>query len=438
VQLLVRLMSMLYGAALNDVSEMEDTSLQFIDFTDLQESSLVFLEGAHIKSEIILQWIQRAICEAAGSDVIKVAPPILSRVYNQLGNGIVMLNNAQKLNEFPVPFPVAQMILLMLVLHWFLTAQLCAVCSESPWWAFIQAFVVVLMYWSLHYIGEELEQPFGDDANDLPISEMQADMNASLLDLLSPEARNAPSFGYSSEKHGEGMPPETRTLSLDSHLGEVSRQATAELQQQPRVSVMPRGFSWLGRASRPRSTSPPAQPQPVDVHFADVGTGSYELFERPCDHDRRVSLSPSPSPSNTPSDSPSPSLCSRSRSPTPSALAGQAPAADSLMRSSAVAAPQELSPGSKHQPRKMGQRCDRQEDDDMMSQSAPTESSASKASDRQAMSDRRAPVGRSASRAPDRRGTLDRRQSPRRPVGTCCPAQLIGSRLLRPQPCMGW
>jgi len=198
---LVRLTSMLYGAALSDVSELADYTMEFFDFTGIEEESLVFLQGARFKSEIVLQWIQRHIVDAAGADVLKVAPPILSRVYNQLGNGIVLLNNAQKLNDYPVPFPVAQMIVFMLMLHWVLTAMVCAIMVDSPIWSFFQAFVVVMIYWSVHYIAQELEQPFGDDPNDLPVAAMQADLNRSLADMMAPQAINKPVFIFNVKEH---------------------------------------------------------------------------------------------------------------------------------------------------------------------------------------------------------------------------------------------
>jgi len=67
-------------------------------------------------------------------------------------------------------------------------------------------------FWSIHYIGEELEQPFGDDVNDLPLRDMQTDMNKSLVSLMSQQARNPPACYYE-----PGAPPEIRLIRL--HLG---------------------------------------------------------------------------------------------------------------------------------------------------------------------------------------------------------------------------
>ncbi|CAJ1456823.1 unnamed protein product, partial [Effrenium voratum] len=44
------------------------------------------------------------IVESDSKQILKIAPPILSRVFNELGNGIVNLNNARKITDFPIPF----------------------------------------------------------------------------------------------------------------------------------------------------------------------------------------------------------------------------------------------------------------------------------------------------------------------------------------------
>jgi len=120
-QKLVRLSSLLYGAALSQVSEMGDKRFEFALLDGFDSEGLSVLQDCHDRCEVVMQWIQRMILEAHTSGVIDVPAPILARVYNQLGNGLVILNNARKLNDFPIPFPLAQMITVMMVLHSALT-----------------------------------------------------------------------------------------------------------------------------------------------------------------------------------------------------------------------------------------------------------------------------------------------------------------------------
>merc|ERR1719195_1416188 len=150
--------------------------------------------------EICLQWIQRLIGDANADGVLKVAPPILSRVYNQLGNGIVMLNNAKKIKDFPIPFPLAQMITFMMLIHWVITALVCAASVARFYWAGILSFIVVFSFWGITYIAIELEQPYGDDANDLPLHRMQESMNESLHILVKDvRAQRPPKYTFKKE-----------------------------------------------------------------------------------------------------------------------------------------------------------------------------------------------------------------------------------------------
>jgi len=185
------------------VSTMEKQEFELIDVEDFDKDSMEFLFHSHDRCEVCLQWIQRLICEANDSTLIKVAPPILSRVYNQLGNGIVNLNNARKITEFPIPFPLAQMITFMLLFHWLITAFICAASVERSFWAGILSFIVTFSFQSINYIAMELEMPFGDDANDLPLHDMQTDLNKSIKALMDHRAQNPPAFTF--QKKHKGM-----------------------------------------------------------------------------------------------------------------------------------------------------------------------------------------------------------------------------------------
>mmetsp|Transcript_2044 Transcript_2044/g.5180 ORF Transcript_2044/g.5180 Transcript_2044/m.5180 type:complete len:645 (-) Transcript_2044:118-2052(-) len=195
-QLLMRLMSLLYCSALEQVADLQDKHFEIFDIDGLEADSLRFLNQANDKCEVTLQWIQRLIVEASGSGVIPVPAPILSRVFQEFGRGIVNLNHVRKIAEFPFPFPWPQMITFMLIGEWLMTPVLCGTAISSPVWAGIVTFFVTFAFWNIHYIAQELENPFGDDANDLPLREMQVDMNRSLRQLLDRKAQIPPVFHF--------------------------------------------------------------------------------------------------------------------------------------------------------------------------------------------------------------------------------------------------
>eukprot|EP00930_Biecheleria_cincta_P013131 TRINITY_DN11870_c0_g1_i5.p1 TRINITY_DN11870_c0_g1~~TRINITY_DN11870_c0_g1_i5.p1 ORF type:complete len:542 (+),score=78.55 TRINITY_DN11870_c0_g1_i5:139-1764(+) len=173
---LVRLFSLLYGCALQQVASMDEKKFELIDCEGFDCKSLKYLQDSYDRCEITLQWIQRLIVESEQKCIVKIAPPILSRVFNELGNGIVNLNNARKITDFPIPFHLEA-------------------------WAGIISFLVVFSYWAVYYMALEMEMPFGDDLNDLPLHEMQRDMNKSLMALLDKEAQEVPKFHYNGDQH---------------------------------------------------------------------------------------------------------------------------------------------------------------------------------------------------------------------------------------------
>jgi len=215
---LVRLSSLLYMVALEQVTTCEDRSFEVIDLEGFEPESLHFMQDSHDRCEVVLQWIQRLIYIADDAQIIKVAPPILSRVYNQLGNGIVNLNNARKITDFPIPFPLAQMVTIMLLCHFVVTTIICASSVDTLFWCGFLSFTVVFSFQSVNYIAVELEMPFGDDANDLPLQEMQEDFIKSLKALMHPTAQTPPNFNYkpSSEAMTSGFLELNRSAGLDA------------------------------------------------------------------------------------------------------------------------------------------------------------------------------------------------------------------------------
>lgn len=192
--LLVRLASLLHCSALQEVCEIEDASLEILDPTGLEQESMAFLEIAHDRCEIIMQWLQRLIMVAHKDNVLIAPPPILSRSFQELSRGVVNLNNVRKIRDIPFPFPYNQVLVCMLAVHWIVTPLIAAFYVSSIWWACAICFFVTGGLWCVIYIAKEIDQPFGEDPNDLPMVEMQRDFNRSLSNLMEPLAQRIPDF----------------------------------------------------------------------------------------------------------------------------------------------------------------------------------------------------------------------------------------------------
>jgi len=124
---------------------------------------------------------------------------------------------ARKITQFPIPFPYAQMVTCMLLFHWVMTPITCAALVDNPYWAVVLTFVVVFAFWCINYIGLELEMPFGEDPNDLPLLDMMADLNKSLVELLDERALRVPSFDFDPDVHTTFHP---ESMGFDDYVAE--------------------------------------------------------------------------------------------------------------------------------------------------------------------------------------------------------------------------
>lgn len=192
--LLVRLGSLLYCCALQQVCTHEDDSFETLSLDGIDTESLEFLMLANDRCEVILQWLQQLIVDSHATGVLSIQPPILSRAFQELGRGIVNLNNCRKIKDVPFPFPYAQTLTGMMLVHWFFTPIMASLCIENWRWAGAISFFVTSAFWSLLYIARDIDTPFGDSANDLPLHKIQLEFNNSLVTLLQPRAQLPPTM----------------------------------------------------------------------------------------------------------------------------------------------------------------------------------------------------------------------------------------------------
>jgi len=191
---LVRLVSLLNATVLMELAagsgldkpETRAFELELIDAEGIDRESLMTINQTHDKVELIFQWIQQLIVESQCHQIFSVAPPVLSRSFQELATGMVRFHEAVKIAKIPFPFPYMQIMEVLLLFHWLITPFLTCMWVRSTFWAGVVTFMQIFFFWSLNAIACELENPFGEDVNDLPIQEMQLTMNRRLLLLLRP------------------------------------------------------------------------------------------------------------------------------------------------------------------------------------------------------------------------------------------------------------
>jgi len=210
--LLVRLFSLLHAMALGEIEEDEESDgriafdLELIDPSGLDTASWKSLLRCHNKTTLVFTWLQCLIVDNIKTGVLSIPPPILSRVFQELANGMIALHEAQKIAHIPFPFPYAQTCDALLFLHWLITPLVTAQWASNVWAAGVFGFVQVFILWSLNNIAVEIEHPFGSDANDLDASEMQMEMNMNLLLVLDDAATCAPHLSHVARIHDHDTP----------------------------------------------------------------------------------------------------------------------------------------------------------------------------------------------------------------------------------------
>jgi len=183
VNLIVRLMSLMYACCLENFSSVPRMSLDNFGHEALDKRSLEYLQNEEFKVEVIMQWLQQIIVRAMDSKIIDIPPPILTRVFHELSMGMDAINQAQRLAAIPFPMPYAQLQWVLLVTFTIGAPPVLALYA-NVWQACMYAFVGTTVYWCIHYVSVEIEMPFGTDENDLPLQEFQEDMNRRLITLL--------------------------------------------------------------------------------------------------------------------------------------------------------------------------------------------------------------------------------------------------------------
>jgi len=199
--LLIRLASLLFCCSLQQISVLEDEAFDVINLDGISEDSLQYLAGSPEKSLVVLNWIQRLIFQCLENGIITAPAPVASRIFQELSNGIVSIVEAQKITDVIFPFPYAQTVSVLLMIYSVFTPVVMATIMEDINWCSAVTFLSVLVFWTINYISSEIEMPFGDDPNDLPVARLAESMNVALATMMCPKARTPPLFNYNKKEH---------------------------------------------------------------------------------------------------------------------------------------------------------------------------------------------------------------------------------------------
>lgn len=271
---LVRLTSLMHGCALHEIKDIAQSQFEVLDHKGLDDATLQYLSWCRRQGfnlvEVSLHMIQVLVTENQETKILDIAPPILSRVYQELSRGMVNLHNAKKITDTQFPYPYAQLISFLLLIHLVLTPFVVSAFVQNHWWSSIVTFIPVFGMFSVNFVATELEMPFGDDDNDLNMKHFQEEMNNSLLMLVHSKADHCPKTSPLSARTYEELKRKATMVDVEHVVKQMSDPtAVGSINGEP--SHILRTF-WKSHISGP-APAEPVSTVPCDSAMAADGSG---------------------------------------------------------------------------------------------------------------------------------------------------------------------
>lgn len=162
----------------------------------LSVDEIQMLRSTEQRVPLVLMWITDFV---SAVEMKLVTPaPIMSRVYQELSNGMMGFSQAQKLADIPFPFIFAQLLALNIIFVAIAAPPIITIITGNSLVTPIIATVCVMAFWALNEIAKELENPWEMDANDIPI----VDAHERFVEFLI-------------SSHGAGLPEDRLPQSTD-------------------------------------------------------------------------------------------------------------------------------------------------------------------------------------------------------------------------------
>jgi len=203
---LIRLLSMLHAVSLHqlevggdgvNISKTRAPNHALIDVFGIDVTSIQALKDEECRVELVVQWIQSLTVDGIKTGVCTIPPPILSRIFQNMSNGLTAYYSAYRVTEVPFPFPYVQATEVLLLVHFVVTPIVIQSFSSGPLWAGICSFLAIFVLWSLNFIAAELENPFNQTVNVLDMNLLQGEFNKRLILLLKSHTNTVPTLSES-------------------------------------------------------------------------------------------------------------------------------------------------------------------------------------------------------------------------------------------------
>ena len=153
--------------------------------SDAEIEVLQAARGPYAKVALCTMWVEEFICrEHLNGGTGAVGAPIISRLFQFTSDGMIGYNQARKVAYIPFPFPHAQITSLFVLMVVGLMPVLVLSFVNDEVFGFIINLLTVMCFTGLHEVARELENPFQNVPNDIPLNNFQAQFNEGLMQMF--------------------------------------------------------------------------------------------------------------------------------------------------------------------------------------------------------------------------------------------------------------
>jgi len=280
------LFSLLHGTALSTLANFSlNNPMEIFEGIDPKVEDTLNMVSVKDRAYLVYTWIQEELLERMADGGLQAPPPIVTRIWQDLTNGMQGFNDADMIDDTPFPFPYSQIISILLLLLATTSGYVMMVFVENYYWVLFLTGTVVGTFHALNEVAKELEIPYGEDANDLPMTEYQDCFNNRMQQLLflGEDIFECPGVSAAAERHAEM----NKNVSMDEQVKKV---------EPPKPAPTPPVLAFTGTMSRscwdgaipaimptytPHSppSSPSSPPRPAGQGLAGLPAGFAEADE---------------------------------------------------------------------------------------------------------------------------------------------------------------
>jgi len=152
--------------------------------SDKESDMLKSARGPLAKTALCTFWLREFMNrEYLHGAMGEVAAPIVSRLFQYTSDGMNGYNQARKVAYVPFPFPHTQLTSLYIVVMMICIPILMLSFVKDIAIAAVLNCLTVTVFVGLHEVAKELEDPFRNAPNDLPLNNFQAQFNEALITM---------------------------------------------------------------------------------------------------------------------------------------------------------------------------------------------------------------------------------------------------------------